>query len=257
MPTITELSERVLAGDRSAVARAISAIENETDAAAALRAALARSVGRARVLGVTGPPGAGKSTLVNGLIGGFLARGSTVGVVAVDPSSPVSGGALLGDRLRMTEHQHDERVFIRSLAARGHLGGLTRTIRGVIEVLDAARFDVVIVETVGTGQSEVEIAGVAQTRLVVCPPDLGDEVQAIKAGVFEIADLFVVNKSDTAPAARAEQVLLGLVALRRNTGWTPPVLRTIAITGEGVDAVLAEIEQHHAWLARRAAVSAA
>jgi LAO/AO transport system ATPase len=153
----------------------------------------------------------------------------------------------------MTEHQADERVFIRSLAARGHLGGLTRTTRAVIDVLDAARYDVVLVETVGTGQSEVEIAGVAQTRLVVCPPDLGDEVQAIKAGVFEIADIFVVNKADTRSAVRAEQELLGMLALRRPAAWRAPVLRTVATTGEGVAAVLAEIESHQAWLGRCAA----
>lgn len=243
-------AERIAAGERRAIARAISAVENETADAPAVRAALAGRLGHARILGVTGPPGAGKSTLVNALIGGFLARGMTVAVVAVDPSSPVSGGALLGDRVRMTEHQADERVFIRSLAARGHLGGLTRTIRAVVDVLDAARYDVVIVETVGTGQSEVEIAGIAQTRLVVCPPDLGDEVQAIKAGVFEIADIFVVNKADTPPAARAEQELLGMLSLRRPAAWTAPVVRTVATTGEGVAAVLAEIERHHAWIGR-------
>ena len=250
MNTVASLMDRIAAGDRRAVARAISAVENETADAPAIRAALASRHGHARIVGVTGPPGAGKSTLVNALIGGFLRRGKTVGVVAVDPSSPVSGGALLGDRVRMIEHQADERVFIRSLAARGHLGGLTRTTSAVVEVLDAARYDVVIVETVGTGQSEVEIAGVAQTRLVVCPPDLGDEVQTIKAGVFEIADIFVVNKADTAPAARAERALLGMLALRRPNAWTAPVLRTVATTGEGVDAVLVEIERHHAWITR-------
>jgi LAO/AO transport system ATPase len=240
-------AERIAAGDRRAIARAISAMENETAEAPGIRAALAGRLGHARIVGVTGAPGAGKSTLVNGLIGGFLARGRTVAVVAVDPSSPVSGGAVLGDRVRMTEHQADERVFIRSLATRGHLGGLTRTIRAVLEVLDAARYDVVLLETVGTGQSEVEIAGVAQTRLVVCPPDLGDEVQAIKAGVFEIADVFVVNKSDRPLAGRAEQELLGMLAMRRPSAWTPPVLRTVATTGEGLPEVLAAIERHHAW----------
>jgi len=160
---------------------------------------------------------------------------------------------VLGDRLRMIDHQADDRVYIRSLAARGHLGGLTRTIRAVVEVLEAARYDVVIVETVGTGQSEVEIAALAQTRLVVCPPDLGDEVQAIKAGVFEIADIFVVNKADTPPAARAEQELLGMLTLRRPAGWTPPVVRTVATTGEGVAALFAQIERHHAWIGGRAA----
>ncbi len=248
MSDMTNLAERIVAGDRIAIARAISAVENESPDAPALRAALAAHLGHARIIGITGPPGAGKSTLVNALIGGLVARGSTVAVVAVDPSSPVTGGALLGDRMRMTDHQEHERVFIRSLAARGHLGGLTRTIRGVLDVLDAARFDVIVVETVGTGQSEVEIAGVAQTRLVVCPPDLGDEVQAIKAGVFEIADIFVVNKTDTTPAPRAESALLGMLALRRRTRWRPPVLRTAALTSEGVDAVLAAIELHQAAL---------
>ena len=243
----------ILARDRRAIARAISAVENETADAPALRAALAGRVGRAHILGVTGPPGVGKSTLVNALIGAFLARGRTVAVLAVDPSSPVSGGAVLGDRLRMIDHQADDRVYIRSLAARGHLGGLTRTIRAVVEVLEAARYDVVIVETVGTGQSEVEIAALAQTRLVVCPPDLGDEVQAIKAGVFEIADIFVVNKADTPPAARAEQELLGMLTLRRPAAWTPPVVRTVATTGEGVAALLAQIDRHHAWIGGRAA----
>jgi LAO/AO transport system ATPase len=247
------LADRIAAGDRRAISRAISAVENETAEAPSIRAALAGRLGHAHVIGITGPPGAGKSTLVNALIGGFLARGATVAVVAVDPSSPVSGGALLGDRVRMTEHQGDERVFIRSLAARGHLGGLTRTIRAVLEVLDAARYDMVMLETVGTGQSEVEVAGVAQTRLVVCPPDLGDEVQAIKAGVFEIADIFVVNKADTPRAARAEQELLGMLSLRRPAAWSAPVVRTVATTGEGVASVLAEIERHQAWLGRRAA----
>jgi LAO/AO transport system ATPase len=185
--------ERIAARDRGAIARAISAIENETSDAGAVRAAIAGRAGHACVLGVTGPPGVGKSTLVNALIGELLRQGRSVAVVAVDPSSPVSGGAVLGDRVRMTEHQQDERVFIRSLAARGHLGGLARATRAAIGVLDAARFDTVIVETVGAGQSEVEIAAVAGTRLVVCPPDMGDEVQAIKAGILEIADNFVVN----------------------------------------------------------------
>ena len=245
------VADRIAAGDRRAIARAISALENETAEAPGIRAALANHRGHARVVVVTGPPGAGKSTLVNALIGGYLARGEKVAVAAVDPSSPVSGGALLGDRVRMTQHQADERVFIRSLAARGHLGGLTRSIRGIVEVLDAARYDVVILETVGTGQSEVEVAGVAHTRLVVCPPDLGDEVQAIKAGVFEIADIFVVNKSDRPLAGRAAQELLGMLAMRRPSAWTPPVLRTVATTGEGVAALLAEIERHQAWIGRQ------
>jgi LAO/AO transport system ATPase len=246
-------AERIAAGDRRAIARAITAVENETAEATALRAALAGRIGHARVIGVTGPPGAGKSTLVSALIREFLRRARTVAVAAVDPSSPVSGGAVLGDRVRMAEHQADERVFIRSLAARGHLGGLTRTARAVIDVLDAARFDVVIVETVGAGQSEVEVAAVAETRVVVCPPGMGDEVQAIKAGVLEIADILVVNKADSPGAARTERELSGMLELRRPSAWTPPVLRTVATTGEGLPALIEAIEGHQAFLGKRAA----
>ncbi|HEY5896782.1 MAG TPA: methylmalonyl Co-A mutase-associated GTPase MeaB, partial [Burkholderiales bacterium] len=252
MSAAASWAERIAAGDRRAIARAISAVENENADAPAVRAALAGRTGHARILGVTGPPAAGKSTLVNALIGAFRASGKTVAVLAVDPSSPVSGGALLGDRLRMLDHQEDERVFIRSLAARGHLGGLTRTTRAVLDVLDAARFDVVIIETVGAGQSEVEIAGVAETKLVICPPDLGDEVQAIKAGVLEVADIFVVNKSDMPLAARAEQQLLAMLEIRKRSAWIPPVVRTVATTGEGVPALIAEIERHQVSIGARA-----
>ena len=251
-PLPADWAERIAARDRGTIARALSAIENETADAASLRAALAGRLGHARILGVTGPPGAGKSTLVNALIGAFLSRGRTVAVLAVDPSSPVSGGAVLGDRLRMSEHDADERVYIRSAAARGHLGGLTRAARAMIDVLDAARFDVVILETVGAGQSEVEIAGVAETSIVVCPADFGDDVQALKAGVLEIAHVLVVNKSDMPFAGRAEQALLGMLELGRRAAWTPAVVRTVATTGEGVARLVAEIERHQASLARRA-----
>jgi LAO/AO transport system ATPase len=240
----TGWAERIAAGERRAIARAISAVENETPDAAVIRAAIAGRLGHARVVGITGPPGAGKSTLVNALIREYLGRGKSVAVVAVDPSSPLSGGAVLGDRIRMAEHQADERVFIRSLASRGHLGGVTRTTRAVIDVLDAARFDVVIVETVGAGQSEVEIAGIARTRVLVCPPGLGDDVQALKAGVLEIADVFAVNKADTPHAERTERELLGMLGLRKPAAWTPPVLRTVATTGEGVAGVADAIERH-------------
>ena len=245
-------AERIAAGDRRAIARAISAVENETAEADGILSALARRAARPHVVGVTGPPGAGKSTLVGALIRALRARGKRVAVLAVDPSSPVSGGALLGDRLRMEEASPDAGVFIRSLAARGHLGGLTRQIRRILDILAAAPFDVVLVETVGTGQSEVEIAGVAGTRLVVCPPDLGDEVQAIKAGVYEVADIFVVNKADSPLAARAESVLLGMLSLRRAAEWMPAVLRTVATTGEGVLALLDLIERHQGAIGRRA-----
>ena len=245
-------AERIAARDRRAVARAISAVENQTAEAVLVRAAIAERLGRAQIVGVTGPPGAGKSTLVNALIGELLGRGKSVAVVAVDPSSPISGGAVLGDRIRMAAHQTHERVFIRSLAARGHLGGLSRTTRQVVDVLDAAGYDTVIVETVGAGQSEVEISGLARTRVVVCPPGMGDDVQAMKAGVLEIADLFVVNKADKPEAGRTERELLDMLALRSRRGaedaWQPPVLRTVATTGEGVVAVLDAIERHAASL---------
>jgi LAO/AO transport system ATPase len=201
-------------------------------------------LGRAHVLGITGPPGAGKSTLVSALIGVWLSRGARIGVVAVDPSSPFSGGAILGDRIRMGEHQANERVFIRSLASRGHGGGLSRTAARVIDLLDAAGYDRIIVETVGAGQSEVEVAEVADTRIVVCPPGLGDEVQAIKAGILEIADILVVNKADQPLADRAERELLAMLALRHYAAWTPQVLRTVATSGEGVTLLADMIERH-------------
>lgn len=237
---------RIAARERAAIARAISAIENGAPEAHALHAALAGRLGHARVLGVTGPPGAGKSTLVGALIGALLARGRTVAVLAVDPSSPLTGGAVLGDRVRMSEHQADERLYIRSAAARGHLGGLTRSARAIVDVLDAAGFDVVILETVGTGQSEVQIAGVASLRLLVCAPGLGDEVQLLKAGVLEIADIVVLNKADTPLAGRAE-------ALLRAAPHAAPVVATVATTGEGVAALLEAIEGHAGWSAPRMA----
>lgn len=176
-----------------------------------IRASVGAHVGRAHVIGITGPPGGGKSTLVSALIKQLRARGHTVAVVAVDPSSPFTGGAVLGDRIRMGEHQADEGMFIRSLASRGHLGGLARAAGDVVDVFDAAGFDTIIVETVGAGQSEVEVTRIADTRLVVCPPGLGDDIQAIKAGVLEIADAFVVSKSDLPDAQRTENELRSML----------------------------------------------
>jgi len=240
----------ILAGDRRSIARAITAVENDTAAAASLREALAPHAGRAHVVGITGAPGTGKSTLINALLGEWLARGRRIGVVAVDPSSPVTGGAILGDRVRMGTHGSDDRVFIRSVASRGHLGGVSRGTHRIIDVLDAAGFDAIIVETVGTGQSEVEIAQLADTRIVVCAPGLGDDVQAIKAGVLEIADLLVVNRGDSPLAPDTERTLREMLRLRRRGPWEVRVLRTTATTGEGVPALADEVEEHGAFAGR-------
>ena len=225
--------QRIRAGERRAIARAITAVENDPTRAQSLRDTLAPHLGRAHVVGITGPAGAGKSTLVNALLGEFLARGHTVAVVAVDPSSPFTGGAVLGDRIRMAEHQANERVFIRSLAARGHAGGLSRATSPVIDVLDAAGFDLILVETVGAGQSDVAVASLARTRIVVYPPGLGDEVQALKAGMLEIADILVVNKADLPGADRTARDLLAMPA-RHGTQSKRPVMKTVSTTGDGV-----------------------
>jgi LAO/AO transport system ATPase len=215
------------AGRRAAIARAITEVENEGPDAPLVLAAIAPLLGRARVVGVTGAPGAGKSTLVSALIDELRRRGERVAVVAVDPSSPFTGGAILGDRVRMTRHAGDDGVFVRSLASRGHLGGLTRTAARVVDVLDAAGFPWILIETVGAGQNEVEVAEIADCRIVVCAPALGDEVQAIKAGVLEIADLLVVNKADLPLAERTARQLAAF-------SGQVPVLRTVALRGTGV-----------------------
>lgn len=226
-----EWLQRIRAGDRRTIARAITLVENDASRADALRAALASELGRAHIVGITGPAGAGKSTLVNALVGELLDRGHKVAVVAIDPSSPFTGGAVLGDRIRMAEHQAHERVFIRSLAARGHAGGLSRTTAQVVDVLDAAGFDIVLVETVGAGQSDVAIASLARTRVVVYPPGLGDEIQALKAGVLEIADILVVNKADLPGADRTAKDLIAMPSRRQKK---MPVLKTVATTGDGM-----------------------
>ncbi len=228
-----EWLQRILACDRRTIARAITAIENDPARAESLRGALAAHLGRAHVVGITGPAGAGKSTLVNALVGELLKRGHTVAVVAIDPSSPFSGGAVLGDRIRMAENQANERVFIRSLASRGHAGGLSTATAQAVDVLDAAGFELILVETVGAGQSDVAIAKLARTRVVVYPPGLGDEVQALKAGVLEIADILVVNKADLPGADSTARDLLSVPA-RRGIESKRPVLKTVSTTGDGV-----------------------
>jgi LAO/AO transport system kinase len=236
----------VVAGERASLARAISAVENGAAFAHALTVAARAHAGRAHVVGITGAPGAGKSTLINVLLGELLGRGGRVAIVAVDPSSPRTGGAVLGDRIRMGEFGADQRVFIRSLASRGHLGGLSRTTAAVVDLLDAAGFDMVIVETVGAGQSEVEVATLADSNVVVCPPGLGDDVQATKAGILEIADVFVVSKSDLPAAERTVRDLKDMLALRaRGAGWRPPVLAVTAPERAGI-AALAEVLRDHA-----------
>lgn len=228
------LIEKLLSGDRLALARAITAVENEGAEGAAIMRGIRGHLGHALTVGFTGPPGAGKSTLVNAFVQQQRARGRTVGVIAVDPSSPITGGAILGDRIRMTGHSNDMDVFVRSLASRGHLGGLSRTAVKVLDVMDAAKKDVIVIETVGAGQSEVEIAGVADVKIVVAAPGLGDDVQAIKAGILEIADILVVNKGDHPLASQTVRHLRTMTGFRTD-GDDVPVLRTTALTGEGLD----------------------
>ena len=228
----------ILAGERRAIARAISAIENEDTGADAIALAIASHLGRAHILGITGAPGAGKSTLINAMLGELLARGQRVAVIAVDPSSPVTGGAVLGDRVRMGEYGAHENVFIRSVASRGHQGGVSRTTAQIVDVLDVAGFDTVIVETVGAGQSDVVISEIADTSLVVCPPGLGDNVQAIKAGILEIADLLVVSKGDLPTAAATVRDLEEMLHLRRANAPAVPVLQTSTTTTEGIASVV-------------------
>jgi LAO/AO transport system kinase len=243
--TQATLAERVLAGDPRALARAISLIEDESPAAASLVRGIFASTGRAFLIGVTGPPGAGKSTLVDKLTVAIRASGRTVGIVAVDPTSPFTGGAILGDRVRMQSHASDPGVFIRSMATRGHLGGLARATSDVALAFDAAGKDVVLIETVGVGQDEVEIVRTADISLVLVAPGSGDDVQALKAGIMEIADIFVVNKADREGADRTVASIQGVLSLHAYgpDEWRPPILKTEATAGTGVAELLQAIER--------------
>jgi len=240
---LASLAAGVREGETRAVARAITLVENEAGEAQPLLAALFPHAGRSLVVGVTGPPGAGKSSLVDRLIALWRGEGRSVGIVAVDPSSPYSGGAILGDRIRMQAHATDDGVFIRSMATRGHLGGLAAATDNVVTILSAAGKDVVLVETVGVGQDEVEIVGTADVSVVVLVPGLGDEVQALKAGIMEIADVFVVNKSDREGADRVVAEIESMLSLAPGAGPPPAIVRTVATRDEGTrglaDAVLA------------------
>ena len=241
----------VLARDSRSIGRAISAVEGNGGSPEILRA-LFEKTGRARVIGLTGPSGAGKSTLVRRLAQAYRRRGKTVGIVAVDPSSPFSGGAILGDRIRMTELYTDPGVFIRSMATRGTLGGLARATSDAVDILDAAGFDVVLIETVGVGQDEVEVVKAAETTAVVLVPGLGDDIQAIKAGILEIADVFVVNKADREGADRTCAELSMMLDLTQDRGWRPPIVRTVATRDDGTAALLQALESHEAHLASTA-----
>jgi LAO/AO transport system kinase len=250
MPT-EDIVTRLLAGDRRALARVVTLIENRAPQTHRILAQLHAHTGRAHIIGVTGSPGAGKSTLVMQLARELRRRERTIGVIAVDPSSPFTGGAILGDRIRMQELAGDPNVFIRSMASRGSLGGLAVSTRDAVRALDAAGFDVVIIETVGAGQAEVEIVRAAQTVVVVTVPGMGDDIQAIKAGILEIADIFVVNKADRPGAdqtAAELRMLLSLDEARKERYWRTPILKTSATTGAGVPELADKLAEHLAAL---------
>jgi LAO/AO transport system kinase len=279
---MSDLATRVLASEPRAVARAMRMVDDRTPGHLELLKALWPHTGKAWVLGVTGSPGAGKSTLVDRLIEAYRARGQRVGVVAVDPTSPYTGGAILGDRIRMSRHTTDDGVFIRSMATRGHMGGLSRSAREVVRILDAAAYGVILVETVGVGQDELEITRTAQSTLVVMAPGMGDEVQATKAGILEVADVFAVNKADRDGAEATVRDLELMIALGNDTiralsksrghathtaadghvaagagaigeRWSPPIVKCVATRGEGMGDLVKALDAHRAWVEGTAA----
>ncbi|HEY3010884.1 MAG TPA: methylmalonyl Co-A mutase-associated GTPase MeaB [Micromonosporaceae bacterium] len=247
---VPTLVARAREGDPRAVARLVSLVENGDDALPEIARALAPHTGRAQVIGLTGSPGVGKSTTTNELVRKFRSTGRRVGVLAVDPSSPFTGGAILGDRVRMQDHATDSGVYIRSMSSRGHLGGLAAATPQAVRVLEGAGCDVVLVETVGVGQAEVEVASLADTTLVLLAPGMGDAIQAAKAGILEIADVFVVNKADRDGADATYRDIQGMIGLgERGPGeWRPQVVRAVAVRGEGIDEIVTAIDKHRAWL---------
>lgn len=244
-----QVVKEILSGKKLAVSRAISTVEDEGDKAEELMKKLYPHTGKAHIIGITGAPGAGKSTLTDKLIKAYRERGKTVGVVAIDPTSPYSGGAILGDRIRMMDTSMDSGVFIRSMATRGSLGGLSSKTSDAVKILDAAGYEIIIIETVGVGQSEVDIVKNADTTIVVLVPGLGDDIQAIKAGILEIGDMFIINKSDRDGADRLHveiEMMLDLGGEKRD--WRPPIARTIAARNEGVKEAVDLIEEHRVYL---------
>ena len=247
----TNVIERVRAGEVRALARAISAIENNSADSTSLLRELFPHSGRAQVIGLTGSPGSGKSTLVDQLAREYRKQNKTVGIVAVDPTSPYTGGAILGDRIRMQAHHADPGIFIRSMATRGALGGLARATADVATVLDASGKDVVLIETVGVGQDEIDIVRLADVTIVILVPGMGDDVQTIKAGIMEIADVFVINKSDREGAERVEREIRMMQTLAiRNDQWTPPIVKTVATESKGIDDLVKAIADYQAYLAK-------
>lgn len=241
--------EMLRSGDPRALARAISTVENHAPGWAELLKALFPQTGHARILGLTGAPGAGKSTLVDQLAKHYRKENRTVGIIAVDPTSPYTGGAILGDRIRMQDHFSDPGIYIRSMATRGSLGGLARATADVTTVLDASGRDLIMIETVGVGQDEVDVVRLAEVTVVILVPGMGDDVQSIKAGIMEIADIFVINKSDREGAERVEREIRALQSLAlRSDGWTPPIVKTVASDGTGIADLVAAIAEYEAYL---------
>jgi LAO/AO transport system kinase len=251
-PPSTHLIDQLRSGDARALARAISTVENHAPAWRDLLTALFPHTGHARTIGLTGAPGAGKSTLVDQLAKHYRKQGRTIGIIAVDPSSPYTGGAILGDRIRMQDHFSDPGIYIRSMATRGSLGGLARTTADVATVLDASGRDLVMIETVGVGQDEVDIVRVADITVVILVPGMGDDVQSIKAGIMEIADIFVINKSDHEGAERVEREIRALQSLAvRDYNWTPPIVKTVATEGSGIAELAAAIGGYEEYMQKQ------